>query len=127
MAIRELELSFESLRDFKGGLVERMLAKSLNRVAQDLRTAADVPDRRTVTITFGFRPTHDDGELSDVLMEVSIGDKCPTRVTSGRLRVKTNGKGQKALYFNEDAPDSPDQHSLFEDGEREQRRPDDDA
>lgn len=113
MAIRECELTFESLRVFKGGLVERMLAKSLNRVAQDLRTAADMPDRREVIIKFGFRPTHDEGELSEVVMEIEIGDKCPKRVTSGRIKVKNNRSGQKAMFFNEDAPDSPNQHSFL--------------
>lgn len=114
-----VELTFDGLKDFKGGLVQRMLGKALDRVAADMRNAADVSDWRKVQIEFRFRPTHDEGELSGVVMEIAVGDKVPHRITSGQLEVRRNGKGQLGLFFAIDSPDNPDQRTLGFPNDRE--------
>jgi hypothetical protein len=110
-----LELfSIESLAEFKGGLVARMLRAQTNRVALDLETAPDIGDWRKVVMTLRFKPVMEDGELADVITEVEVAGKMPARVTSARMRVRKDRTGAKQLFFEMDAPDNPDQISLFD-------------
>lgn len=122
MAIELRELSLETLAEMKGGLIDRMLCQALNRMAMDLRAAPDIPDWRKVTLTIRAKPTMEDGELSDVITEFEVGGKVPPRITSARMEVKSSMNGAKQLFFNVDAPDNPQQHTLLPKDETEVRR-----
>jgi hypothetical protein len=107
-------LDLGTLAEFKGGLINRMVAAQLNRVALDLETAPDIPEWRKVSVTMRAKPVIEDGELADVVWECEVSGKLPARVTSARMRVKKAGTGAKQLAFEMDAPDNPDQVSLFD-------------
>jgi hypothetical protein len=121
VSIQLVELSLETLAELKGGLVDRMFRQAMNRLAMDLRAAPDIPDWRKVTIVFRAKPTIEDGELADVITEVEVNGKCPPRVTSARMEVKSTSNGAKQLFFNMDAPDNPEQHTLLPSEETEVR------
>jgi hypothetical protein len=108
----KLQLTLENLAELKGGIVERMLANALNRIAMDLRSAPDIPDWRRVTLEIRAKPTIEDGELSDVIVEFSVYPKCPARVTSARMEVASATNGAKQLFFAIDAPDNPAQKTI---------------
>lgn len=108
------ELTFDTLQnELKGGLVGRMLAGAMNRVAQDLVNAPDNPDARKVTLEITAKPIMEDGELGDAAIEFSVGHKIPKRVTSARMVVKRNDQGVQQFFFAVDSPDNPDQKPLF--------------
>jgi len=117
--IHEFEMSLASLGQLKGGLVERMFEQAQNRIALDLQSAPDIGDKRKLTITLLYRPVVEDGDLADVITEIDVGHRVPHRVTSIRCTVKKNQKGAKQLFFNMDAPDSPEQHTLLPNFESE--------
>jgi len=114
MALMEFDLA--ALLDFKGGLVDRMVKAQTNRVAVDLETAPDIPDARKVVITMRFKPVIEEGELSDVTTEIEVSGRMPARVTSARMIVRKNRVGAKQMFFELDAPDNPDQLSVFDQG-----------
>ena len=107
------ELTLDTLADLKGGLVDRMFRQAMNRLAMDLRAAPDIPDWRKVTIVVRAKPTMEDGELGDVITEFEVSGKVPARVTSATMQVKSSQNGAKQLFFNVDAPDNPQQHTLL--------------
>ena len=107
-----LQLTLENLAELKGGLIERMLSSALNRVAQDLRTAPEIADWRKVVLEIRARPTIEDGELGDVIVEFAVSPKVPARVTSSRMQVKSATNGAKQLFFSVDAPDNPAQKTI---------------
>lgn len=113
MAIELRELTLEGLADLKGGLVNRMFAQAINRIAIDCESAPDIADWRKATITVRAKPVIEDGELGEVILEFDVGHKTPSRVTSCRVEVKKNNRGAKTLFFNVDAPDNPQQHTLL--------------
>ena len=115
-----IELSVKSLADLKGGLVDRMLAAALNKVAIDLRAAPDVPEFRKVQLEIRCKPIVDDGELSDVIVEFAVGSKLPPRVTSSRMSVRSAANGAKQLFFAVDDPEESDRGAT--DGERQSPR-----
>jgi hypothetical protein len=104
------------MAELKGGLVDRMVKQALNRMAMDLRAAPDIPDWRKTTLTIRAKPTIEDGELGDVVVEFEVTGKVPARVTSARMDVRSTTNGSKQLFFNIDEPDSPAQHTLFNEG-----------
>ena len=113
MAINLQELSLQSLCELKGGIVDRMMRKALNRMAMDLREAPDIGEWRKVALLIRAKPTIEDGELSDVVVEFEVSGKVPARVTSARAEVKTASNGAKQLFFAVDSPDNPHQHTLI--------------
>jgi hypothetical protein len=115
------QLGLVSLASLKGGLIDRMLQQALNRMAMDLRAAPDIAEWRKVTLTIRAKPTIEDGELGDVITEFEVNGKVPPRITSARMEVKSAANGAKQLFFNLDAPDQPDQQTLFTSEEREVR------
>lgn len=110
-----IEMSLKTMAEIKGGIVERMMLAALNRVALDLRAAADIAEWRKVTLEIRAKPIMEDGELADVIVEFAVGQKIPSRVTSSRMVVRSTTNGSKQLFFQQDAPDNPAQGSLFED------------
>lgn len=117
--LNEFQLSLSGLVEAKGGLVARMFDQMMNRIAMDLRSAPDIPDRRKLTITIHCKPIIEDGELADVVTEIEIGHKIPHRITSIRCVVKKAANGAQQLFFNMDSPDNPQQHTLLPIEERE--------
>lgn len=107
-----LQLSLANLAELKGGLVERMLQSALNRMAIDLRSAPDIAEWRKVILEIRAKPTIEDGELGDVIVEFGVAPKVPTRVTSARMAVKSATNGAKQLFFSVDAPDNPKQTTI---------------
>lgn len=107
-----LELSLSNLAELKGGLVERMLKSALNRIALDLRAAPDIAEWRRVTLEIRAKPTIEDGDLGDVIVEFAVAPKVPTRVTSSRMQVRSATNGGKQLFFSVDAPDNPAQKTI---------------
>ena len=107
------ELTLETLGEIKGGIVARMFAQAMNRLAADLRAAPELPDWRKVVITIRAKPTLEDGNLGDVITEFEVSGKVPARVTSARMEVKGATNGAKQLFFNMDSPDVPEQHTMF--------------
>lgn len=73
--IEHLELTLASLGKAKGGLIDRMFRQAQNRIAMDLRAAPDIPDKRKLVISLLYKPTVDDGELGDVVIEIDVGHK----------------------------------------------------
>jgi hypothetical protein len=117
------ELTFEGLEDFKGGLVQRMLEKTLGTIANDLRAAPELPDARKATLEFSFKPICDEGDLTGVIIEFGCGFKTPKRVTSGHFEVLKNDQGKFGFFFNSDSPDNPAQQGLgFKDDDEERGR-----
>ena len=109
-----MEFDLAALLDFKGGLVDRMVKAQTNRVSIDLETAPDIPDWRKVVVTMRFKPVIEEGELADVITEIEVSGKIPARVTSARMVVRRGKSGAKQLFFELDAPDNPDQLSIFD-------------
>lgn len=109
-----MEFDLGSLLEFKGGLVDRMLRAQTNRVAIDLETAPDIPDWRKVVVTMRFKPVIEEGELADVITEIEVSGRVPARVTSARMVVRRGKSGAKQMWFELDAPDNPDQMSIFD-------------
>lgn len=119
--IEHLELTLASLGEAKGGLIDRMFRHAQNRIAMDLRAAPDIPDKRKLVISLLYKPTVEDGELGDVVLEIDVGHKVPHRVTSLLCTVKSTENGSKQLFFNMDSPDNPHQHTLLPNSESEVR------
>lgn len=111
--IQLVELDLQSLAQLKGGLVDRMFRQAMNRLAMDLRAAPDIAEWRKVVVTFRAKPTIEDGELSDVITEIEVSGRVPARITSARMEVKSSPNGAKQLFFNMDAPENPEQHTLL--------------
>lgn len=107
-----LQLSLSNLAELKGGLVERMLQSALNRIAMDLRSAPDIQEWRKVTLEIRAKPTVEDGELGDVIVEFAVAPKVPVRITSSRMQVKSSTNGAKQLFFSIDSPDNPTQKTI---------------
>jgi hypothetical protein len=119
--IEQLELTLGSLGEAKGGLIDRMFRQAQNRIAMDLRAAPDIADKRKLVITLLYKPTVEDGELGDVVLEIDVGHKVPHRVTSLRCVVQSTTNGSKQLFFTMDSPDNPHQHTLLPKDESEVR------
>lgn len=117
--IEQLELTLASLGQAKGGLIDRMFRQAQNRIAMDLRAAPDIPDKRKLVITLLYKPTVEDGDLGDVVLEIDVGHKVPHRVTSLRCIVRSTENGSKQLFFTMDAPNDPHQHTLLPSTEKE--------
>ena len=108
-----IQLSLKNIGQLKGGIVERMLAQQLNRVAMDLIAAPDIAEVRVVNLAIKCKPVIEEGELSDVIVEFAVGTKLPSRVTSARMQARSAANGAKQLFFAVDAPDSPNQTSFL--------------
>ena len=108
-----LQLSLENLAELKGGMIERMLAAALNRVAMDLKAAPEIIEWRKVVLEIRAKPTIEDGELGDVIVEFAVSPKVPARITSARMAVQATTNGAKQLFFSVDAPDNPAQKTLL--------------
>ena len=113
MALTLAKLSFAALDELKGGLIQRMGDKALERVAQDLLSAPDIEEWRSVKVELRFKPTMEDGQLGDVAFEFTCDSKLPKRVTSATMQVKTDAQGRKGFFHNVDSPDEPRQMSLL--------------
>lgn len=111
------QLSLANLSQVKGGLIEAMLAKALNRIATDIETAPDIEDWRKVTLEIRAKPVLDRGMLDDVAVEFVVKPTTPARVTSTRMQVRSGEDGVRQLYFQLDAPDNPRQASVLDYGE----------
>lgn len=104
-----LKLDLESLKEVKGGLVSIMVQRALSRLADDLESAPDIGEWRTVTLEIAAKPLMENGQLADVDVEFRVKGKVPTRVTSSRMVVRKEIGGPRQLMFAQDSEDSPSQ------------------
>lgn len=107
-----VNLSLESLKEVRGGLIEAMFNKAIFKMAQDIEVAPDIAEFREVTLTVRAKPKLEMGEISHVITEFVVKGKVPHRVASTVSLLKTSTNGAAQLMFNLDSPDSPDQQSL---------------
>lgn len=115
-----MKLGLRTLPQVRGGIVELMFDKAILRAIQDVQTAPDIADARTVELTAKLKPVLDQGELVDVDVEFAVNGKVPRRSTSTRMAVRhdmAHPTGPTQLFFNVDSPGDPDQSTLFEEQE----------
>lgn len=104
----------EGIFRWRGGLLLRLIAAQSNRASIDIETAPDIPDARKCVIQMEWRPVTESGLLMAVGFTASVKGVLPTRAASGVMTVGKLPTGQKQFFFEEDAPDNPDQLSLLD-------------
>lgn len=112
MAHELVSLSLENLKEVRGGLVEAMFNKAMQRMAQDIEAAPELSEFRKVVIEVRAKPVCELGELIRVDTEFAVLGKVPTRVATAVTVLRSNTNGASQLMFNLDAQDEPNQHTL---------------
>jgi len=119
MTLQLTPLNLETLVDVKGGMVNAMLAKALQRMADDIVSAPDINEWREVSLCIRAKPKCEQMELSHVETEFVVKGKVPSRVTSATMVVRSTQNGARQLMFNIDAQDNPSQMSLINEEDEE--------
>lgn len=106
-------LSFDTLAQLRGGLIEKALVNQIDRQVQDLYSAPDIATARKVTLEIDLIPHCESGELVDVAVQFKIKGRSPAREMVAHGIVRAHGRlGRQTLLFNVDDPDNPDQLPL---------------
>lgn len=109
-----IPLTLDSVRHIKAGVVELMLAKALQRMAEDIAAAPDIGEWREVSLVIRAKPVCENLELDHVNTEFVVKGKVPSRSTSTTMLVRKSTAGLRQLVFNVDAQDNPNQMTLLE-------------
>ena len=110
----KLQMNLENLPEIKGGMVDLMLRRALQRMALDIASAPDLTDWRSVTLKIKAKPVLEQLELSHVVVEFEVGMRQPTRVTSANMLVAQDEGGQHQLYFALDSEENPNQQTIHD-------------
>lgn len=112
MAVQMEVLTLESIAEVRGGLVNVMVAKALQRMAQDLEAAPDIPEWRSVVLEIRAKPHLENMELDHVSVEFVVKGKVPSRACTSVMLVRSQTNGSRQLMFNVDSADNPHQQPL---------------
>jgi hypothetical protein len=115
MAIERL--SFEALTDLDGGRVCEAFDQAVARLEADLHDRPGVKSARQVTLTISMTPVMDEnGSLEGCDTSFEVKDRIPKR--KSRNYTMRAGKGG-GLFFNNFAPENPNQRTIDEVIEKE--------
>ena len=106
------QLSLDTLGDFDFGRAAVAFQKALEAVVRDCTDRPGDKHARTVELKASIVPVMlQDGDVVDVEVDFQIRSKVPAWQTAARpLNVSRNGQ----LFFEEFAPDNPNQMTLDE-------------
>lgn len=108
-----VELKLESLADLDDGRVSAAYMEEIRRAVADCLDRPGDGNKRTVNLKFEITPVIEErtGDCELVHGEFHIESKVPKRRSKPYgFRVHKNG----ALSFSKNAPDNPDQHTIFD-------------
>ena len=106
-------LSFDTLNELEGGQIALGIDIALKQAIADCHDRPGVKGPRKIMVELAVVPTPDDRGSSMVRAAVGFNIKTtnPPRGVVLPMSVGKNGE----LMFNSDAPDNPDQKTLYDD------------
>ena len=109
MAIHEF--GFNDVATVDGGAIKIAMDDALQQVIKDCVDRPLVSGSRSVTLELSIKTISSETEIEEVAIAFVVKHKVPAKSTrSIRMKPRANGK----LVFNDDAPDSPLQHTIDE-------------
>ena len=102
-------LKFATIEDIDYGSVAVAMDKALKSAFCDCQDRPYVKNKRTVTMTIAVLPAVTDGKFVYATVNIDVATATPAKGVSIPMKVTEDGLG-----FQPDAPDNPDQRTLYE-------------